>query len=155
VARRDRPIKSGQIDTVIGAGTVLEGNIEAQSGVRVDGKLKGDLKTEGDVAIGAGAAIAGTISANNVVLAGRVNGNIYAEGMLRLLAGARLHGNVQAKGLVTDEGGIFHGKCNIVEERSPVQKQRAASTDGEPVEKGPRGRAALRRAKSDGEGAES
>ena len=129
MAKKDKP---GHLDTLIGAHTVLEGNLESEGGVRVDGKLKGDLKIGGDVSIGPEAKIVGSIYAHNVVLAGSVDGNIYADGMLRLLSKARLRGNVQAYGLVADEGGIFHGKCNIVEEshRSRREKESATSPNG-------------------------
>ena len=145
MAKKDKP---GHLDTLIGAHTVLEGNIESEGGVRVDGKLKGDLKIGGDVSIGPEAKIVGNVYARNVVLAGSVDGNIYADGMLRLLSKARLRGNVQAYGLVADEGGIFHGKCNIVEEshRSRREKESATSPNGEQTEKGFKSRAALKRA---------
>lgn len=145
MAKKDKP---GHLDTLIGAHTVFEGNLESEGGVRVDGKLKGDLKIGGDISIGADAKIVGNIYARNVVLAGSVDGNIYADGMLRLLSKARLRGNVQAYGLVADEGGIFHGKCNIVEERhdSRQEKESATSPNGEQVEKGFKSRAVLKRA---------
>ena len=151
MAKKDKP---GHLDTLIGAHTVLEGNLESEGGVRVDGKLKGDLKIGGDVSIGPEAKIVGNVYARNVVLAGSVDGNIYADGMLRLLSKARLRGNVQAYGLVADEGGIFHGKCNIVEERQRTQREResAPSPSAEPAEKPFKSRAALRRP-NDSEGA--
>jgi cytoskeletal protein CcmA (bactofilin family) len=144
VAKHDKP---GHLDTLIGAHTVLEGNIESEGGVRVDGTLRGDLKIGGDVSIGPDATITGNICANNVVLAGKVEGNITANGMLRLLSKARLNGNVQAHGLVADEGGIFHGKCNIVEERQRTQRERESvpSPSAEQAEKPFKSRAALRR----------
>jgi cytoskeletal protein CcmA (bactofilin family) len=135
VARKDKPGKSGSLDTLIGSDTVLEGNVESGGSVRVDGKLKGDLKSGGDVFVGRGAKLTGNIYANNVVLSGQVVGNVYAEGMLRLLSEAKLHGNVQAHGLVADEGGVLHGKCNIVEERSTSQRERASGANGEQAAK--------------------
>ena len=145
MAKKDKP---GHLDTLIGAHTVLEGNIESEGGVRVDGKLTGDLKIGGDISIGPDAKIIGNIYAHNVVLAGSVDGNIYADGILRLLSKARLRGNVQAYGLVADEGGIFHGKCNIVEERQVArhEKESVPSPNGEQIEKGFKSRAALKRA---------
>jgi cytoskeletal protein CcmA (bactofilin family) len=151
MAKKENPGKPGHLDTLIGTHTALEGNIESEGGVRVDGKLTGDLKAAGDVSIGPEATIAGNVFANNVVLAGRVEGDIQADGILRLLSHARLYGNVQAHGLVADEGGIFHGKCNIVE--STTQKEIPASVDTE--EKGFKSRAALRRLKEGEEGAGS
>jgi cytoskeletal protein CcmA (bactofilin family) len=142
VARKEKP---GHLDTLVGARTVIEGNIESEGTVRVDGTLKGDLKAGGDAFVGPEAAIEGSIYANDVSLAGNVHGNILANGMLRLLARGRLYGNVQAHGLVTDEGGIFHGKCNIVEERSS-QRERVPG-DGEQTDKGLKNRSALKRVK--------
>jgi cytoskeletal protein CcmA (bactofilin family) len=149
-----KKVKSGHLDTLIGTNTVLEGNIESEGTVRVDGKLHGDLKAGGDVFVGPGAAITGSIYASNVVLSGNLIGNVYADGILRLLSQGRLRGNVQVHGFVADEGGVFHGKCNIIEERQQVVRESTASADGEEPEKGGfRSRAALRRAKENGEAA--
>lgn len=111
------------VDTLIGINTSFEGNIESEGTVRVDGKVKGDLKIGGDVFVGDGAVITGNIYANNVHLSGTVEGNIHSKGVLRILSTAKLYGDIQVHSFVADEGGVFHGKCSMIEtpEASSVQ----------------------------------
>lgn len=103
------------VDTLLGASSVFEGNIVSEGTVRVDGKLKGDLKVNGDVVIGTGAVVTGNIFANNVDMAGTLEGNIHAKGLLKLLSSARLYGDIQVRSFVADEGGIFQGKCGMLD----------------------------------------
>lgn len=110
-------VASGPDDftTLIGINTTFEGNIESEGVVRVDGKVIGDLNVNGDVFIGSTALIKGNIHANNVHLSGTVEGNIIANGILKILSTAKLYGDIQVYSFVADEGGVFHGKCSMIE----------------------------------------
>lgn len=103
------------VDTVIGENSVFEGNFESQGTVKIDGKIKGDLKISGDLFIGTNATVTGNIYANNVSLSGTVEGNIHSTGVLRILSTARLFGDIQVHSFVADEGGVFQGKCSMME----------------------------------------
>jgi cytoskeletal protein CcmA (bactofilin family) len=103
------------VDTLIGVNSIFEGNIESQGTVKVDGKVKGDLKISGDLIIGNNATIIGNIYANNVDIFGTVEGNIHSSGVLKILATARLYGDIEVHSFIADEGGIFHGKCSMLD----------------------------------------
>jgi cytoskeletal protein CcmA (bactofilin family) len=103
------------IDTIIGINSVFEGNIECDGTIRVDGKIKGDIKVSGDVFVGVSAVITGNIFANNVNLSGTIEGNINSSGILRILSTAKLFGDIQVHSFVADEGGLFQGKCSMIE----------------------------------------
>lgn len=127
---------SENVDTLIGVNTIFEGNVESQGTVRVDGKVKGDLKVSGDLFIGNNATVTGNIFASNVNLSGTLEGNIHAVGVLRILSTAKLYGDIQVHSFVADEGGIFQGKCNMIDvpeiERNmekPSAKKAHASKD--------------------------
>jgi cytoskeletal protein CcmA (bactofilin family) len=103
------------LDTLIGVNTVFEGNIESQGTVKIDGKVKGDLKISGDLIIGNNATVIGNIFANNVNLSGTIEGNIHSTGVLKILTTARLYGDIEVHSFVADEGGIFQGKCSMLD----------------------------------------
>lgn len=105
------------VDTLIGANTQFTGNVESEGAIRVDGKVKGDIKTAGDVFIGQGAVITGNITAGNVNLSGTVEGNITAKGILRILSSAKLYGDIRVNSFIADEGALFQGKCNMMDEQ--------------------------------------
>jgi cytoskeletal protein CcmA (bactofilin family) len=103
------------VDTLIGVNSIFEGNIESQGTVKVDGKVKGDLKISGDLIIGINATIMGNIYANNVDIYGTVEGNTHSSGVLKILATARLYGDIEVHSFIADEGGVFQGKCSMLD----------------------------------------
>ncbi len=113
---KKKDLSSSQgFDTLIGTNTTFVGNIESSGSIRIDGRLNGDLKVEGDIFIGSNAEITGNIYANNVQLAGMVEGNIESVGILRILSTAKLFGDINVHSFVADEGGVFHGKCCMID----------------------------------------
>lgn len=118
--RKNSSFREG-VDTLIGINSTLTGSIEADGTVRIDGKLVGDVKVTGDCYVGNEATIKGNIDASNVHLAGTVEGNIFARGILKILSSAKLYGNIKISSFVADEGALFQGKCEMLD-NSPVDK---------------------------------
>jgi len=108
-------------DTLVGSKSVFSGNIESDGTIRVDGKVKGDVKTDGDVYIGNDAVVTGNVFADNVYLSGTVEGNVNSKAMLKLLTSGRLYGDIYVVSFVADEGGIFQGKCNMMDTPEAVE----------------------------------
>ncbi len=106
------------VDTLIGSNSTFTGSIESDGTVRVDGKLIGDIKIKGDCYVGNNATIHGNIEAANVHLSGTVEGNILASGILKILSTAKLYGNIKVSSFVADEGALFQGKCEMLDNSS-------------------------------------
>jgi len=123
LGKKDTGFREG-IDTWIGTNTVFTGNIESEGTVRIDGKVKGDLKASGDVYVGENAVITGNITAGNVNLAGTVEGNMISKGVLKILSTAKLYGDIKVNSFIADEGALFQGKCNMTEEREPAAAEK-------------------------------
>lgn len=115
----------------IGAGTYLEGNIETQGSLRVDGKIKGTVKSGDTITIGASGEIEGEVFARNAVVGGKIKGNITTEEKLILEATSALSGNLRASKLIIDEGAVFNGKSQMGKNakadfpEKPVKEERA------------------------------
>ena len=123
---------SGDLNTLIGKGSVLEGKITVSSNVRVDGKIKGDLKTNDSLVIGKQGEIEGEITAKNTVVGGKVVGKINAQGKVVLESNAIFKGEIKAARLVIDDGAVFDGQCTMnnggnLEPESKKDKQPAKS----------------------------
>ncbi len=101
-------------DTIIGINSKFEGNIETNGTIRIDGKVLGNLKINGDVYVGKDAAITGNINANNIFISGRVEGNIESKGTLKIQASAKLYGDLTVFSIVTEEGSVFEGNCKML-----------------------------------------
>lgn len=110
-----KKIKPDQVDTVIGAGSKFEGKVIATGLVRVDGSLRGDIDTQGNVVIGEKGSVEGNVNGLHITLAGFVQGRIHAKGSLHLLSTAKVGGDMEVVKLVVEEGSQFNGKCNMTD----------------------------------------
>jgi cytoskeletal protein CcmA (bactofilin family) len=95
--------------TVIGRGAVIEGDVRASGPLQVDGHIDGTLKVEGQVSIGPNGVVTGELSADEVVVGGRVEGALTARGLLHVTAGGHVRGEVRYGALQIDRGGILDG----------------------------------------------
>jgi cytoskeletal protein CcmA (bactofilin family) len=108
--------------TIIGKNTQLKGDLECSGSVRVDGKITGNLKLSGHLFVGEEGSINGNISALSVNLAGTITGNIDACDHLRMHSQSRLDGDIRIKNFIVDEGAVFRGKCEMIEDNSGADK---------------------------------
>lgn len=99
--------------TVITEDVEIVGTIKAVSGLRLEGKLNGDLNCSGDVVIGKTGSVKGNISVNSIVVAGQIGGNIMAKDRIELSAAARINGDIKAKRLTVEDGVSFVGKAEV------------------------------------------
>jgi cytoskeletal protein CcmA (bactofilin family) len=102
-------------DTLIGLGVYVEGTLEAEGDVQINGKFKGKLVTNGDAIIGDSANIDANIDAHNVYVAGEVKGNILAQEKIEIMETGRVLGNVESSALSIEPGGILKGKSSMLE----------------------------------------
>jgi cytoskeletal protein CcmA (bactofilin family) len=99
--------------TIVGKGSVMEGNIETFGNLRIEGKVIGNIKTKSKVAIGDSARIDGTILAQNAEIAGEVKGLVEISEILVLKSTAVIHGDIVTNKLVVEAGATFNGLCKM------------------------------------------
>ena len=100
------------INTIIGRGSISEGRFEIETGVRVDGVLKGELKSSGTLIVGESGVIEADVRVREALVSGRVIGDLVAEEKVHLQAHATFIGKVQTKLLVVEEGAVFKAECD-------------------------------------------
>ena len=104
-------IASGELNTIIGANSVVEGKLQIQNSVRVNGKVIGELKTTGVLTIGNQGYIEGGIKASSVIIGGKVKGSIVANGKVTMESSSVFIGDLITPSLSIAEGAIFDGNC--------------------------------------------
>ena len=104
---------SAPVETMISKECELSGSVAAKGSLRIDGKVAGNVTTDGDVLLGESGLIEGDIQAKNVILAGTVRGNLKLAGKLELYPTAHLTGDVKVAVLNISEGAFFHGTCEM------------------------------------------
>lgn len=120
-------------DTLIGEGSLFEGKIKSEAGIRVEGQIIGDIECAGDVTIGENGIARSHINARSIILAGQVIGNISASGKLTIKATGQLHGNLSALELSIESGGIFQGSSKMItKEASASNNEVKNPREGDP-----------------------
>ncbi|MDQ7025818.1 MAG: polymer-forming cytoskeletal protein [Anaerolineae bacterium] len=99
-------------ETVLGAGSSMEGSFSTKGNVRLDGDFTGTLDIEGNVLVGETAKITADIEARNISIAGAVRGNINGN-KVQLLRTGRIWGDIKANALTTEEGAFIDGKITM------------------------------------------
>ena len=109
--------------TVIGVGTVVEGNLKIAMSARIDGIVNGDVFGEGTVVIANEGVVNGSITAADVKISGVVNGNVKATEKIELIAHGKLIGDIKTKSLNISDTAVFHGNCNMQEDAVTVTSE--------------------------------
>lgn len=112
--------KPRTIDCLIGATTIIEGNLRFQGGLRVDGIVKGDVTAEPGtpsmVVLSEHARIEGEVHASHLIVNGVLIGPVKVFELLELQPKARVIGDVQYKALEMHHGAIVSGKLVHVDD---------------------------------------
>jgi len=103
-----------RIDSLIGAGTTIQGDISFSGGLRVDGHVRGsvvasDGKT-GTLVLSEQAQIEGEIRVSHIVINGTVVGPVHAAEYVELQAKANVTGDVYYKTLEVQLGAVLQGR---------------------------------------------
>lgn len=98
---------------VLNSDVEIKGTLKFAGELTFEGKLDGEVQTEGLLIVGDTAVITGNINAQAVTVRGKINGNITAKEKIDLKAKAELFGDVRAAKLVIEEGVTFVGKTEV------------------------------------------
>jgi cytoskeletal protein CcmA (bactofilin family) len=110
--KRNKP--QNRIDCLIGAGTMIEGNITFSGGLRVDGHVRGNViaaeDKPGTLVLSEQARIEGEIRVSHVVINGTVVGSVHAIEYLELQTKANVTGDVHYRTLEIQLGAVVQGR---------------------------------------------
>ena len=110
------------INTIIGKGSSITGNLRINGFVRLDGDINGNLETDGNIIIGDGARIKGDVKAKAVIVGGIVVGNILAQESIKLLSNSAVLGDVISRKVQIEDKATFHGHCISIKDEEQFQK---------------------------------
>ncbi|CAG4884298.1 Cytoskeletal protein CcmA (Bactofilin family) [Georgfuchsia toluolica] len=103
-----------RIDSLVGAGTKVEGNVVFTGGLRVDGEIRGNVTAIGDqsstLVISEHARIEGEITVSHLVVNGTVIGQLHSSGFLELQTKARVTGDVEYNSIEMHLGAVVQGR---------------------------------------------
>jgi cytoskeletal protein CcmA (bactofilin family) len=126
--------KQPPIRTLVGEGTVVDGQLKFSEGMRIDGHVNGDVTAVGDSAsilvISENARVTGKVKADHVIISGQVIGPVQCGELLELQPKARVVGNISYGVLEMHQGASIDGEVHpIKSDSAPVLKLASAGSD--------------------------
>ena len=110
--RNSKP--KNRIDSLIGAGTRIDGNVSFAGGLRVDGEIKGNVIADSSkpstLVLSEQARVEGEIKVTHLVVNGTVVGPVHVAEYLELQSKAKVTGDVHYRTLEIQLGAIVEGK---------------------------------------------
>ncbi len=99
--------------TIIGAGTVIQGDISSNGDIRIDGTLNGNVSTKAKLLIGNDGVVKGDINCQDADILGNVSGDFRVNGLLQLRGQCLVQGNLFAGRLEVEPTATFNGSCHM------------------------------------------
>ncbi|PHI18328.1 hypothetical protein CEQ90_18640 [Lewinellaceae bacterium SD302] len=93
----------------VNEGTVMTGDLVADSDIRIDGTINGDLKCKAKVIIGPKGSIKGTVNCDSAVIEGKFDGRLEVRESLVIKETADIIGDVVTKNIAMSSGASFDG----------------------------------------------
>lgn len=97
----------------IAKGTIVEGNIETFGNIRIEGRVKGNIKSKSKVVMGKSSELDGNLLAQNAEVAGEVKGTLEVSEILILKPTSVVHGDILTNKLIVESGATFNGNCKM------------------------------------------
>tara|TARA_B100000683_G_scaffold268967_1_gene305065 strand:- start:85 stop:504 length:420 start_codon:yes stop_codon:yes gene_type:complete len=104
---------SSSVINMVGNGTVINGDIQSKSDIRIDGTLKGSVKTEGKLVVGSSGVVEGDVVCSNADISGEIKAKITVSQLLALKSTSKLNGDIVTNKLSIEPGATFSGSCSM------------------------------------------
>jgi len=109
------PVRSAPVANrnILSTDVDIKGTVKFTNDLVVDGKIEGEITSDGNLTVGENARIKAEIKTATVVVYGKVHGNLTATDRVELKSSAEVVGDIKAKTLSIEAGAIFVGKSTV------------------------------------------
>lgn len=104
---------STSIVNSLGHGTVIDGSITAETDIRIDGEVKGNIICRGKLILGESGNINGDVDCHNALIEGSITGTIKVKELLHVKETAKIDGDISTGELMVQPGAVFNVNCNM------------------------------------------
>jgi Integral membrane protein CcmA involved in cell shape determination len=118
------------VNSIIGAGSAIDGDIDVDGLLRIDGDVRGSVRATGKVVVGAAGRVEAPIRAKSAIIGGIVKGDVYVSERLRVLSGGVVIGNVFAPRFEAEDGTLVHGDVAVTGRPEAADEDLAAFVRG-------------------------
>ena len=124
--------RSEKIETLIGEGTLVEGDIKGINSLLVNGTVTGNVSTEMTIRVGTTGIIKGNVKANSALIGGVIEGDLDAAESAVLGPKSRLRGDLKTARLKIEEGATFEGRSVMLSKNGDSDPDEKELDNGEP-----------------------
>jgi cytoskeletal protein CcmA (bactofilin family) len=111
----------------------IKGSIKFSHDLIVDGKIEGEVHSDGALTVGENALIKGEVKTRTVIIFGKVEGNISVQERCELKSNAILVGDISAGTLSIEEGATFMGQSQVGSKRGDISASKSSSSASKPA----------------------
>jgi len=128
------PMADSLTKNILSKDVEIKGSIKFTNELIIDGKIEGEIISDGILTVGENADIRGEIKTKSVTVLGKIHGNITVAERCELKARAQLVGDLKAARVIIEEGATFVGKSEVSSGgKTPSPSSATPSTKSEPV----------------------
>jgi len=98
---------------VLSSDVEIKGNLKFSGELTLEGKLEGEINSDGVLHLGETGAVNGNLNVSSVIVRGKINGNVTAKDRIEIKSKAEVFGDIRAAKLVIEEGVTFVGKTEV------------------------------------------
>ena len=121
-----------RIETMIGQGTLIEGNVKGINSLLINGTITGNVSTEMTIRVGTTGIIKGNVKANSALIGGVIEGDLDAQESAVLGPKSRLMGDLKTARLKIEEGATFEGRSVMLSKNGDSDSDEKELDKGEP-----------------------
>jgi cytoskeletal protein CcmA (bactofilin family) len=104
---------NGNALSIIASGTKIEGDLETDGVIRIEGRVEGCIRAARQVLVGRQGSVLGDISTREAVIGGKVEGTITASERLEVQSTSLIIGDINTRAIAVIEGGKINGSVRI------------------------------------------
>jgi len=111
----------------------IEGDIQGDEDLHVEGYFKGSIKIKGNIFVGQTGRVEADIEADSIIIQGQIKGNVLARRQLEIQSLGQLMGDCTAASIDIKEGAIFEGRSNMLRSSASASQPTGAATPAGPA----------------------
>jgi cytoskeletal protein CcmA (bactofilin family) len=126
----------GELQALLGVGAEFEGTLVFQGRVRIDGRFKGEIRSDDVLILGNSAEVEASVQVGALIVrGGSLRGDVRAKQLVEIYAPAKVHGNIEAPQVYLEKGAVFEGQCTMVHEKpAPAESAESPAEPRTPAE---------------------
>ena len=111
------------LSTIIGKKSKIDGDLNITGGIRIDGEITGNVKTDSFLTLSKNGIIKANVTAKECLISGKIEGDVIVEDVLEIGETGRIDGSIKAGKLIINSGAVFNGNCLMTIENEENVKE--------------------------------